>query len=74
MKNTNLELNLENTFEDWRLLKFKYPKRKIRLATLFSGIGAIEQALKRLKLDHEIIFAGDIDPHVKKKLHGQLSY
>ncbi len=66
MKNTNLELNLENTFEDWRLLKFKYPKRKIRLATLFSGIGAIEQALKRLKLDHEIIFAGDIDPHVKK--------
>jgi len=66
VKNTNLELNLENTFEDWRLLKFKHPKRRIRLATLFSGIGAIEQALKRLKLDHEIIFAGDIDPHVKK--------
>jgi len=66
VKNSNQELNLENTLEDWRKLKFKFPKRKIRLATLFSGIGAIEQALKRLKLNHEIIFAGDIDPHVKK--------
>lgn len=36
----------------------------IRLGTLFSGIGAIEQALKRLNLEHKIIFAcdnGDID-------------
>ena len=65
VKHTNQELNLENTFQDWRKLKFKFPKRKIRLATLFSGIGAIEQSLKRLKLKHEIIFAGDIDPHVK---------
>ncbi len=36
----------------------------MRLATTFSGIGAIEYAFKRLNLEHEIIFAcdnGDID-------------
>ena len=49
-----------------RKLKFKFPKRTIRLATLFSGIGAIEQSLKRLKLKHEIVFAGDIDKAVKE--------
>ena len=31
----------------------------IRLATAFSGIGAIEQALKRLNIDYKIIFACD---------------
>lgn len=31
----------------------------IKLATLFSGIGAIEQALKRLHLEYEIVFACD---------------
>ncbi len=40
-------------------------EKKIRLATCFSGIGAIEQAFKRLKIPHEIIFAGDINPKVK---------
>lgn len=37
---------------------------KIRLATLFSGIGAIEQALTRLHIPYELIFAcdnGDIE-------------
>lgn len=36
----------------------------IRVGTLFSGIGAIEQALIRLNIDHKIIFAcdnGDIE-------------
>lgn len=36
----------------------------IRLATVFSGIGAIEQALKRMQLEHQIVFAcdnGDVD-------------
>ncbi len=36
----------------------------IRLATVFSGIGAIEHALQRMQLDHEIVFAcdnGDVD-------------
>ena len=54
MSKSQAEIPLENTLEDWRKLKFKFPKRTIRLATLFSGIGAIEQALKRLKLKHEI--------------------
>lgn len=31
----------------------------IRLGTVFSGIGSIEQALKRLGVDHEIAFACD---------------
>lgn len=39
----------------------------IKLATVFSGIGAIEQALKRLGIKHEIVFAcdnGDIEINV----------
>lgn len=32
---------------------------KIRIATVFSGIGAPEQALKNLEIDNEIIFACD---------------
>lgn len=36
-----------------------YNKPKLRLATLFSGIGAIEQALIRNKTAHEIVFACD---------------
>lgn len=33
--------------------------RDIKLATLFSGIGAIEQTLKKMRVKHEIIFACD---------------
>ena len=36
----------------------------IKLATLFSGIGAVEQALIRMGIDYEIVFAcdnGDIE-------------
>lgn len=36
----------------------------IRLATVFSGIGAIEHALDRMGIDHQIVFAcdnGDVD-------------
>jgi DNA (cytosine-5)-methyltransferase 1 len=38
----------------------------IRLATVFSGIGAIEQAFKRLQMPHEIVFACDNDKFVKQ--------
>ena len=38
----------------------------INLATVFSGIGAVEQAFKRMKLPHEIIFACDNDKFVKQ--------
>ncbi len=37
----------------------------MRLATVFSGIGSVEFALKRLSVDHEIVFACDIDQFVK---------
>ena len=49
----------------------------IRLATIFSGIGSIEWALKRMNLDYKIVFAcdnGDIElkdideDAVKKKM------
>ncbi len=41
----------------------------IKLATVFSGIGAVEWALKRLGKDHEIVFAcdnGEIDLQVNE--------
>ena len=66
MPKSQIEIPLENTLEDWRDLKFKFPKNEIRLGTLFTGIGAIEQAFKRLKLKHKIVFAGDIDKAVKE--------
>ena len=33
--------------------------KKLRIGTLFSGIGAAEFALKRLGIPHEIVFACD---------------
>lgn len=38
----------------------------IRLATIFSGIGAIEYAIQSLGWASEIVFAGDIDPLCKE--------
>ncbi len=35
--------------------------RPIKLATTFSGIGAIEFTLRKMGLPHSIVFAGDID-------------
>lgn len=61
--NKNLFSGLETS---WKDKPFCYPKRMIRLATCFSGIGAIEQAFKRLRLKHKIVFAGDIDEKCKK--------
>jgi len=58
--------SIDNALPKWVNSKFKYPKQKIRIATLFSGIGAIEHSIERLGLNHEIVFAGDIDPFVKK--------
>lgn len=52
--------------EKWPKKQFSKPNTTIRLATLFSGIGAIEYAFKRLNLNTEIIFASDIDRFVKE--------
>ena len=61
----NMMLDLEN-LNDWRDLPLSNPKGKLRVGTLFSGIGAIEHALERLDINHEIVFAGDIDKFVKQ--------
>lgn len=37
----------------------------LKIATVFSGIGSIEQALMKLKIKNKIVFACDIDPFVK---------
>ena len=49
----------------WYERGFENPTSTVKLATLFSGIGAIEYALKRLKIKTEIVFASDIDKFVK---------
>lgn len=61
---TETGLDLEGLI--WTDRPFSFPKRKVRLATTFSGIGAIEYAFKRLGLNHEILFAGDINENCKK--------
>lgn len=52
--------------EKWNEKEFKYPKSTIRLATMFSGIGAVEFALRRLNLNSKIVFASDNDKFVKQ--------
>ena len=39
---------------------------KINIATVFSGIGSVEHALRRLDIAHDIIFACDIDKYCKQ--------
>lgn len=60
----NTDANLDS--EDWQEKPFSHPERTIRLATSFSGIGAIEHAFYRLGLKQQIQFAGDIDANCKK--------
>lgn len=60
---------MRDLFDDnpiWTEREFSHPERTIRLGSLFSGIGAIEHALKRLNLKTEILFASDIDANCKK--------
>jgi DNA (cytosine-5)-methyltransferase 1 len=59
--------NNSQLFEkDWRGKEFKNPAATIRIGTMFSGIGAIEYAFKRLNLKSEIQFACDNDSFVKE--------
>lgn len=44
----------------------KYNIKSLNIATVFSGIGAFEQALQRMAIEHNIIFACDIDKFVKQ--------
>lgn len=63
IQNTKFNLDTEH---DWRSFSFSHPERTIRIATSFSGIGAIEHSLHRLGLKYQIQFAGDIDANCKK--------
>ena len=45
--------------QNWRDLECSRPKKTVRLGTVFSGIGAIEQAFIKMRLPHKIIFACD---------------
>lgn len=66
MKKTDQRSEAELSTDNWQKKAFSHPERKIRLATTFSGVGAIEYALKRLRLNYEILFAGDINQNCKK--------
>ena len=59
--------DLKNNKIITELPQYKINKLKpIKLATVFSGIGAIEHALKRLNLPYKLMFACDIDKFVKE--------
>ena len=69
MRNLQLTLDSQNQdidFTPWFEKKFSNPKATINLATLFSGVGAIEYSLKRLNLKTNLVFAGDIDKFCKE--------
>ena len=71
-KNSNVDTFLPSVTtkkkqeDNWVTKKLLYPNRTIHLATMFSGIGAVEFALKRLKLKTNIVFAADNDKFVKE--------
>lgn len=69
--NMNCELDV---LEDWQSSSMSNPDGKLRIGTLFSGIGAIEHALERLDLEHEIVFAGDNDKFVKQSYHANYNH
>lgn len=64
----NTLANIDTEGLSWVERNFSHPERTIRLATSFSGIGAIEYAFKRLGLKSEIVFAGDIDANCKRHI------
>lgn len=45
----------------------KTKAERLQVATLFSGIGAFEEALKQLKIPHDIVFACDNGEHYLKQ-------
>ncbi len=64
IQNTSANIDFQEPI--WTRRVFSHPERTIRLATSFSGIGSIEHAFLRLGLNHQIVFAGDIDDKCKK--------
>lgn len=66
IEKANLKESPLATGKSWKDLDFSHPERTVRLATAFSGIGAIEHAFQRLGLNHTIVFAGDVDTKCKQ--------
>lgn len=62
----NTKANVDANPANWLTRPLAFPGRTIRLATSFSGIGAIEHAFHRLVLNVQLQFAGDIDPDCKR--------
>ena len=62
----NIQKNFFESSENWQTKKFSRPNSTIRVASLFSGIGAFEQALDILGLKSKIVLACDNDQFVKK--------
>ena len=47
-------------------------KKQLRVATAFSGIGAVEQALRQLDIPHKIVFACDNGERYLKESYEEL--
>jgi DNA (cytosine-5)-methyltransferase 1 len=60
------QYNIFYEVENWVEKEFENPNATIKIGTMFSGIGSIEHALKRLNLNSEIVFACDNDKFVKE--------
>ena len=61
-----IETPIDEKGENWSERQFSSPQKTIRLATTFSGIGAIEYAFKRLGVKTKIVFAGDINDRCRE--------
>lgn len=62
----NTKVNIDSSDKRWEVREFSHPEKTIRIATSFSGIGAIEHSFQRLGIKTQIQFAGDIDVNCKK--------
>ena len=74
LKDLKIEIkDNKNSIKKVNEIDFKYTNKNIKqdvypinVATVFSGIGAPEQALKRLGIKHNLVFACDIDKYCKQ--------
>ena len=62
----NIQKSFFESKENWETKKLSKPNNLIRIASLFSGIGAFEQAIKILGLKSKIVLACDNDQFVKE--------
>ena len=62
----NIQKSFFESIANWKTKKLSKPKNTVRVASLFSGIGAFEQALKALGVKTKIVLACDNDEFAKK--------